>query len=243
TSISHDTVPKRSTPTRISGNGCARSGAITAGSVAPSSRRRAMRIWFLSPIAMRLSPRGIMGCQWAEQGGGAGRELNHRPGLVRHRMKRDHASDLTCRSRDVFAAANKKIFGGPSMATARARVLAGVMAAAAILGWQGLAFSPSPEPGDPTYHSLRYNDDFSHLANQPASPDFWDPLKYIPIGNGQYGPTWLSLGGELRERFESYLNPNFGIKAPKSNAYLEHRLLLNADLHLTDYVRVFLQLG
>ncbi len=129
------------------------------------------------------------------------------------------------------------------MATARARVLAGVMAAAAILGWQGLAFSASPEPGDPTYHSLRYNDDFSHLANQPASPDFWDPLKYIPIGNGQYGPTWLSLGGELRERFESYLNPNFGIKAPKSNAYLEHRLLLNADLHLTDYVRVFLQLG
>lgn len=129
------------------------------------------------------------------------------------------------------------------MATARARVLAGVLAAAVILGWHGLADAASPEPGDPTFHSLRYNDDFSYLANQPATPDFWDPQKYIPIGNGQYGPTWLSLGGELRERFESYLNPNFGIKAPKSNAYLLHRLLLDADLHVTDYFRIFLQLG
>ena len=59
-----------------------------------------------------------------------------------------------------------------------------------------------------------------------------------------YGPTWLSLGGELRERVESYLNPNFGIKAPPSNGLpAQHRLFLNADLHLTDYVRIFVQFG
>jgi hypothetical protein len=129
------------------------------------------------------------------------------------------------------------------MATAFARVLAGVLAATMLLGSGVPLRAASPEPGDPTYHSLRYNDDFSYLANKPASSDLWDPLKYLPIGNGPYGPTWLSLGGELRERIESYLNPNFGIKAPKSDAYLLHRLLLNADLHVTDYVRVFLQLG
>ena len=59
----------------------------------------------------------------------------------------------------------------------------------------------------------------------------------------ELGAPYLSFGGELRERFESYSNPNFGIKAPAHNAYLLHRLLLHADLHLNDYVRGFVQLG
>ena len=101
----------------------------------------------------------------------------------------------------------------------------------------------SPEPGDPTYHGLRYNDDFSYLADPSKSTDPWDAIKYIPIGNSQYGPSYLSLGGELRERVESYQNPNFGLKAPQSDLYLLHRLLLNADVHVTDYVRAFFQLG
>jgi hypothetical protein len=127
-----------------------------------------------------------------------------------------------------------------SIGTALARAVACLLLLA---GLAGPARAASPEPGDPTYHSLRYDDDFSGLAGQTESTDFWDPLKYIPLGDGPLGPTWLSLGGELRERAESYLNPNFGIKAPAANAYLLHRLLLDGDLHLTDYVRVFLQLG
>lgn len=105
------------------------------------------------------------------------------------------------------------------------------------------ACAASPEPGDSTYHSLRYDDDFTDLSNPASWSDPWDPLKYIPLGNGPYGPSYLSFGGELRERFESYLNPNFGIHAPPSNAYLLHRLLLDADAHLTSYVRIFLQFG
>jgi hypothetical protein len=131
---------------------------------------------------------------------------------------------------------------GLSMATAGARVLVGLLATV-LLVWHGVSHAASPEPGDPAYHSLRYNDDFSYLANRPTLSDPWDPIKYIPIGTGPLGPIWLSFGGELRERFESYLNPNFGIKAPKSNAYLLHRLLLNADLRLTDYIRIFVQAG
>ena len=119
---------------------------------------------------------------------------------------------------------------------------AGLLAILLVLS--GGAFAASPEPGDPTYNSLRYNDNFSWLANRPpASPDFWDPIKYIPIGDGQYGASYLSLGGELRERFESYFNPNFGLKAPPKDAYLLQRLLLNLDAHITNYVRVFVQLG
>jgi hypothetical protein len=129
------------------------------------------------------------------------------------------------------------------MTLVRARVLAGVLAATLILCHFEPTRAASPEPGDPTYHSLRYNDDFSYLASRPPSSDPWDAIKYIPLGDGSYGPTWLSLGGELRERAESYLNPNFGIRAPRTNVYLLHRLLLNADLHVTDYARVFLQPG
>ena len=109
------------------------------------------------------------------------------------------------------------------------------------------AFSPalaaSPDAGDPIYRALRYNDDFSALAEPAKRSNAWDKLKYISIDVGPYGATYLTLGGELRERFEAYTNPNFGIKAPPTSGYLLSRLQLEADLHVTDYARVFLQLG
>ncbi len=99
----------------------------------------------------------------------------------------------------------------------------------------------SPDRPDPNYHNLRYLDDFSHTdPNKPA--DFWDPLKFIPMGESPGDArSYLTLGGELRERFESYNHPNFGIKAPANNFYDLHRLQLDADLHLTEYFRAFLQ--
>lgn len=117
------------------------------------------------------------------------------------------------------------------------------LAAALFVALAPAAFAEAPEFSDPPYHFLRYNDDFSYLANPAAASDFWDPVKYIPLGDGPYGPSYVTFGGELRERFESYINPNFGIKAPSDSAYLLSRLYVNTDLHLTDYVRVFLQLG
>lgn len=105
------------------------------------------------------------------------------------------------------------------------------------------AHAESPALSDANYNFLRYDDDFSYLADPSKSNDFWDPIKYIPIATGPYGPSYISMGGELRERFESYLNPNFGIKAPPENAYLLSRFMLNTDIHLTDYVRFFIQLG
>jgi alginate export protein len=127
------------------------------------------------------------------------------------------------------------------MLTPRAPVWAGVIAV--ILSLTVSALGASPEPGDPVYHSLRYDDNFTYLADPSKSSDPWDPFKYIPIGDGQYGPSYLSFGGELRERAESYLSPNFGLNAPRANAYLLHRLLLNADVEVTDYVRAFFQIG
>ena len=114
---------------------------------------------------------------------------------------------------------------------------------AGLLAQTEMACGAVPEFTDPPYHSLRYNDDFTYLADPAKASDPWDQFKYIPIGEGPYGPSYVSLGGEVRERFEAYLNPNFGLHAPPSNAYLLHRLLLDADVHVTDHLRAFFQLG
>jgi Alginate export len=112
-----------------------------------------------------------------------------------------------------------------------------------LLGWAVVARAAAPEMDATAYHGLRYNDDFSYLADPARSNDFWDGVKYVRIGDGPYGVSYVTFGGELRQRFESYLNPNFGLKAPPSSGYLLSRLTLDADVHLTDYVRAFVQLG
>ena len=107
----------------------------------------------------------------------------------------------------------------------------------------GAARAESPEPPDPNYHNLRYEDDFSHPQAKSAA-DIFGPLKYVPIADGPAGRSYLTIGGEIRERFETYANPNFGLaKAPPSNHYLLQRLLLSADLHVSDYFRAFAQIG
>jgi hypothetical protein len=91
------------------------------------------------------------------------------------------------------------------------------------------------------YKPFRYDEDYRYLRDPTLRSDFWDPLKYIPLGGDPN--TYLSFGGELRERFESYSPTNFGLKGGNDNAYVLHRLLLSADLHITQYFRAFLQLG
>ena len=102
-----------------------------------------------------------------------------------------------------------------------------------------------PEGEEPTYHNLRYLDDFTYLREPGTQRDFWDGAKYIRLGDDPFGlgSAYLSFGGELRERDESYTHPNFGIHAPARDTYLLQRVLLHADLHANDYLRGFLQLG
>jgi len=97
------------------------------------------------------------------------------------------------------------------------------------------------EPERPAYQILRYDEDWSMLKDVDRSKtgDFWDPLKFIPITPDQN--VWLSLGGQVRERFEYFGQYLFGTKgAPeKSDGYLLSRFRLSADLHITPYFRVF----
>jgi hypothetical protein len=89
-----------------------------------------------------------------------------------------------------------------------------------------------------TYNLLRENDDWSFLADSTLRADFWDPLKYIPLGCDD---CYLTIGGEVREAFEQVGNDNWG-KQPYMNAFFLERYMLNSDWHLGKNFRVFVQL-
>jgi hypothetical protein len=98
-------------------------------------------------------------------------------------------------------------------------------------------------PGEPrrTILSLRSDEDWRPLPGsaQALRDDPWDRFKFIGLGPD----AWLTLGGELRERFEWFSQPGFGLRGPPGDRTLFHRLLLHADLHVTDNARLFVQLG
>ena len=92
----------------------------------------------------------------------------------------------------------------------------------------------------PAYKQIRSDEDYRYLADPACRTDFWDPVKYIPLGSDPN--TYLSFGGELRERAQYYSAQNFGLSGG-ANGYLWHRLLLSSDLHVTEDFRAFVQLG
>ena len=96
------------------------------------------------------------------------------------------------------------------------------------------------EPPTP-YHFLRYDDVPADQQNPAWPDDFWAPLKFIPLDI--VAGSYLNFGGELRERMEHFSRPLFGLTPRGSTTYDMHRLLLNADLHIGDRFRTFLQLG
>jgi hypothetical protein len=65
-----------------------------------------------------------------------------------------------------------------------------------------------------------------------------DRIKYIGVGNGNF----LSLGGEVRERYEYTDNPVFGQDPQDEHGVFLQRYILHGDLHLSSRARVFAQL-
>src|SRR5262249_26773315 len=98
-----------------------------------------------------------------------------------------------------------------------------------------------PNPTPPPYTLLRFNEEYQYLADSRNRTDLFDPLKYIALT--PHDPTsYLSLGSELRERYEHYINPGFGVPGqPQHDDYLLQRITLHADLHVNGHLRVFVQ--
>lgn len=66
-------------------------------------------------------------------------------------------------------------------------------------------------------------------------------VKDIPLSDD--GDVRLSFGGTLREKFEYYENLTFSLEDVADDGYLLHRLLINADLQVTPYFRLFTEFG
>jgi hypothetical protein len=105
----------------------------------------------------------------------------------------------------------------------------------ALLAQDGVAGGESPAP-PPSYNILRFDENYSCLSNATNRSDWFDPIKHMPLRTN--APSWyLTLGGELRERFEGNHDPNFGIGSG-SDSYWLQRATLPGDLHLGERVRI-----
>jgi hypothetical protein len=102
--------------------------------------------------------------------------------------------------------------------------------------------------GPPPYTPVRWNENYEYLKGAPPGADWFDRIKYVPLGpDGWYA----SFGGQYRYRYEYFNNFNFSpaptvapappAPAQDEDGYHLQRILAHADLHLGDNVRVFAQ--
>ncbi|HEY4415295.1 MAG TPA: alginate export family protein, partial [Verrucomicrobiae bacterium] len=92
----------------------------------------------------------------------------------------------------------------------------------------------------PPFKKLRYDENYEYLRDPALRSDYLDAIKYVPFttnGNG-----YLTLGGEIRERYEFYRNNLWGRGPQDDNGYLLQRYMVHADAHLGDNFRIFTQL-
>jgi hypothetical protein len=90
----------------------------------------------------------------------------------------------------------------------------------------------------PQYRQLRYEEDYSYLRAVRGT-DLFDPLKYIPMNES--GHAYLSVGGEVRVRYEYIHNPQWDLAPQDDNGYWLQRYMLHADAHFGDWFRAFVQ--
>jgi hypothetical protein len=100
--------------------------------------------------------------------------------------------------------------------------------------------SGPPNPQPPPYALLRFTENYSYLADPANRTDVFDPVKYIPL-NPDDSRSYLSLGGEIRERFEHFDNESFGVAGPHEDDYLLQHIDLSGDLHVDQRMRVFVE--
>jgi hypothetical protein len=103
----------------------------------------------------------------------------------------------------------------------------------------GIVPAQSVDTARPEYKLLRYEEDWSSLRDQSGRAEWLDSLKYVPLGQNQ--GWYLTIGGELRERFEFFDHGGWG-RDPDDNKYLLQRYMLHADVHLGSRFRFFGQL-
>ena len=100
------------------------------------------------------------------------------------------------------------------------------------------ADSPST-PAPPAFKKLRYDESYEYLRDPSRRADYLDAIKFIPFNTN--GDWYLTLGGEIRERYEYYHNNLWGRGPQDQDGYLLQRFMGHADAHFGEYFRFFSQ--
>lgn len=90
----------------------------------------------------------------------------------------------------------------------------------------------------PDVKPLRYNEDYSFLKDD-TSVTWYKRFKYLPVVPAS--GTYMSFGGEVRYQYFKIENEDWGDSPDDSDGYILSRFLLHADLHVTHYIRTFVQ--
>jgi hypothetical protein len=99
---------------------------------------------------------------------------------------------------------------------------------------------PTQTPAKPpAYKTERWAEDYTYLRDPANRTEWLDSLKYIPLNDG--GDWYLTLAGQVRDRYEFFNNFNFGAGPQDPNGYNLFRAYGSADVHLTQYFRVFVE--
>jgi hypothetical protein len=118
-----------------------------------------------------------------------------------------------------------------------------LVVAASVVGWlqAGAAAAQTMAAEPPPFTPMRYNEDYSYLRD-PArrSGAWWERFKYLPLD--AEGWAWLSIGDEIRFRYERYWANNFGSPPRPDEGYLRYRELPYLGVHLGSNLTVFGQL-
>jgi hypothetical protein len=96
-------------------------------------------------------------------------------------------------------------------------------------------------PARPVIEFNRWKEDWSVLANPDVPAESLDSLKYIPLSSTD-PQTYLSLGANVRERFESNDAVSFGTTGNREENYVISRLEADADMRIAEQIQIFTQL-
>ena len=96
-------------------------------------------------------------------------------------------------------------------------------------------------PTRPAILFNRWQEDWSVLADPRIPRERLDNLKYIPLSAND-PKSWLSLGADLRERFEANDAALFGTSGQLNQDYLLSRAEVHADLRVDPSLQMFVQL-
>jgi hypothetical protein len=79
-------------------------------------------------------------------------------------------------------------------------------------------------------------EDWSFLKDPAKKSDFWDPVKYVPLGRENW---FFTLGGEIRYRGEGFRIRGVGENPSLYDTYLLQRYLVGADIHMGRRLRFY----